>query len=209
MQDVDEKQLLVWVKEKSLTEVVLFYWLGRWPEENEAKILEEMMVLVVDHGDGSPSAQATIGAGEAGEDLLRSVEAGVSKIDASHGGAIEGLMKIFYEDNRSAEELVKAYLGEGKRIPGFGHRVYTDFDPRTKYLFSRIKELGISEKWIERAKKIEAELEKQKGKKLVMNVDCGMAVVLVTLGVKAELANGFFLWPRVAGLIYRFGESRK
>lgn len=206
MEEIDSKQLLEWVREKSLTEVVLYYWLGRWPEEAERQILEEMMVLAVDHRVGAPSAEATIEACKSGSDLLRSVEAGVGKIDESHGGAIEGLVRMFYEDKRSAEEMVSAYLEEGRRLPGFGHRVYTDEDPRTTYLFGRLKELGFGEEWIGRAREIETELAKQKGKKLIINIDGAMAVVLVTLGIRAELSNGFFLWPRVAGLIYRYGS---
>jgi len=203
MKQIEPSKLLDFVKEKSLVEVVLYYWLGRWVEEKERQILEEMMVLIVDHGDGPPSAVATSGAAKGGADLLRSVEAGVSKIDASHGGAIEGLMKILVEDERNESELVGDYLGKGERIPGFGHRIYTDFDPRTKYLFGRLRELGFGGEYVKRVEGIERELEKQKGKRLVINIDGAMAVVLLTLGVEPVMANGFFLWPRTAGLVYR------
>ena len=73
-------------------------------------------------------------------------------------------------------------------------------------MFTRLSELALDSGFIQKAKAIEAELEKQKGKKLVMNIDCGMAVVLSELKIEPKLMNVFFLWPRVAGLVYRWSN---
>lgn len=203
MKQIEPSELLEMVKGKSLVEVVLYYWLGRWVSEKERQILEEMMVLCVDHGPDSPSATATREAAVSGEGLLASVRAGAATINESHGGAIEGCAGLLLEEDFGAKRIVGEALEEGRRLPGFGHRVYKTQDPRATYLEARSQELGLGGKYWERAREIELELEKKKGKKLVLNIDGGMAAIMCELEIKPELMNGFFLWPRVAGLIYR------
>lgn len=201
-------KMIEMVKNKTLVRAVVELWLDRDIEDNEAKLLEEMMALVIDHGPDSPSAQATISAAQAGQDVLRSVEDGVQQINEKHGGAIEGLAKILQTDSRSEAEIVAEYLATNKRLPGFGHRLYKDSDPRASYLFDRAKEFGLSSKYIDRVKNLERQLEQQKGKRLVINVDGAMAAVLSEIGIAPELCNAFFVWPRVAGLVYRWKLNR-
>lgn len=197
-------KMLEMVGKKSLVSVVLEMWLGREVSHNEAKLLEEMMVLVVDHGTDSPSAQATIEAAKSGEDVLRSVEAGAHQINQRHGGAIEGCARILQVDEFDAGEIVRGALVAGERLPGFGHRLYKDQDPRTLYLLQRAESLGLSGNRVKRVFELEKELEQQKGTKLVVNVDGAMAALLSEMGVAPEMCNAFFLWPRVAGLVYRW-----
>lgn len=208
MQEEHASGLLDMVGRKSLLEVVLGYWLGREASETEVKMLEEMMVLAIDHGPESPSAKATIAASGEGKDVLRGVEAGVHEINERHGGAIEGLGKVLVEDKREMAEIVKEYLGEGKRLPGYGHRIYKDVDPRSEYLLGRARDLGIAGEGVAKALEIEKELEAQKGQKLVLNIDGAMAAILTDIGVEPALMNAFFVWPRVAGLVYRWKVNR-
>lgn len=196
--------LLNLVGKKTLVEVVLEMWLGREVSENETKLIEEMMTLIVDHGPDSPSAQATIEAAKSGEDLLRSVEAGVHQINERHGGAIEGCARIIQQEYFDAKEIVSQALSAGVRLPGFGHRLYKDCDPRTVYLWQRAESMGLSGIYVQRVQQLETELEQQKGKKLVINVDGAMAALLSEMGVEPQMCNAFFLWPRVAGLVYRW-----
>src|SRR5690606_9639259 len=132
----------------------------------------------VDHGPDSPSAKATISTALAGQDVIRSVEAGVMEINESHGGAIQGLGQILQENPNSPQDIVMAYFDQGKRIPGYGHRLYKSEDPRAAYMLQRLHELGLYRDIAKKAVAIEAELEKKKGTKLVLNIDGGMAVVL-------------------------------
>lgn len=201
---MSQDKLLDLVSKKSLVEVVIGMWLGREVADNEAKLLEEMMALVIDHGPDSPSAQATITATQSGQDLLRSVEAGVSQINQSHGGAIEGCARIIQTEKFDAKEIVGQALVTGDRLPGFGHRLYKDEDPRSVYLLDRAQSLGVAGLYVQRVQELEKELEQQKGKRLVINIDGAMAAVLSELKVKPESCNAFFLWPRVAGLVYRW-----
>lgn len=203
-----EDNMLDFFGKKSLTLTVLELWLGREVEENEALLLEEAMTLVVDHGPDSPSAGATITAAKEGKNLLRSVEAGLHEINHKHGGAIEACARLVQQVDFNAKKIVSDALSKGERIPGLGHRLYKDQDPRAIYLFSRAEQLGLGQTFIQRVRGLEHELEQQKGQKLVINVDGAMAAVLSELGVAPEMCNAFFLWPRVAGLVYRWELTR-
>lgn len=207
MSQLSEKDLLKKAQTKPFFEVAMEYLFGRVPTGNEAQILGEMMTLVIDHGPDSPSAQATITAAQENQDVLRSVEAGVHQINERHGGAIEGCAKILTHDDFNPGEMVRAMVDAGERIPGFGHRIYKEADPRATYLEKRIKDLKLDDTYFLRAREIERELEMYKGKKLVLNIDAAMASVLCALKIKPEVMNAFFLWPRVAGLVYRWQAS--
>ncbi len=203
-----ENQLIEWAGEKWMVEVVWKLWMGKWPTENEREMVGEMMTTVIDHGPDSPSAQATIAAAKDGRDVIRSVELGVGELNEKHGGAIGGLGRILKHDKRGVGEIVAEYLDGGKRLPGFGHRLYKDTDPRTVYLFQRAAELGFWGNYVERVVEMETELTRQKGKKLPVNVDGAMAAILLEMEVEPELMNAFFLWPRVAGLIYQWKTNK-
>lgn len=209
MHDIDPKELLEFVKDKSLVEVVLYYWTGKWATPQEARILEEIMILAVDHGPDSPSAKATIAASLGKQDVIRSVEAGIGEIDAKHGGAIEGLAEILQNDQRTPEIIVKDFIDRELRLPGFGHRLYKEADPRASYMLRRLDELGLHREITKKALTIGEQFEQQKKHHLPLNIDGAMAIVLSELGVKPEMMNAFFLWPRVAGLAYRWKVSQE
>lgn len=200
---------LALAKKGNLMRAIGWYWLGRRLAPKECELLEKIFIICLDHGPDSPSAKATIAAAKGGKDLLRSVEAGVSEINERHGGAIEGLARILKSDRRSEDKIVAEYLAEDKRLPGFGHRLYKDKDPRAEYLLKQADKLGYAKTVVVRARRLEAELEKQKGQKLVLNIDGALAAILLELKVPVELMNAFFLWPRVAGLVHQYGHNRK
>src|SRR5690554_5891358 len=129
MEEVKPEDLLEWAGKRSLVEVVWKLWRGEWPEESEREKVEVMMTLVVDQTAESPSARAVRGKASEGADLVRSVEAGVGAINQQHGGAVSDLAELLLDEKRGESEVVENYLREGKRLPGFGHRIYKTADP--------------------------------------------------------------------------------
>jgi len=99
--------------------------------------------------------------------------------------------------------MVKGFLEKGERLPGFGHRIYKDEDPRAAKLIKMAREKGVWSKNGEKILEIERELERQKGKKLPVNIDGAMAGVLLSMKVPWKKMNGFFILPRVAGMLWR------
>jgi len=111
-------------------------------------------------------------------------------------------MKLLQENiEKRADEIVSSYLSEGKRIPGFGHRYYKEKDPRAERIFEISKELGFFGKYCELVEEIEREIERRKGKRLVINVDGAVAAVASELGFDWKLGEGLWIVGRIPGLV--------
>jgi citryl-CoA lyase len=201
-------KLLDLVGNLSFSQTIYLILKGELPSEKEAKMMDAIFVSVIDHGIAPPSVIAARAVASGGNTLNVGVAAGVATFGSAHGGALEDAMK-FMQDNidKNVEELVKEYLEKKKPIPGFGHKYYKEFDPRTKRLMDIAKSLGFYDKYCAFAEKVEEEIFKQKGKKLVLNVDGAIAAVTSEMGFDWRLGKGFFIIGRVPGLVAHVYEE--
>jgi citrate synthase len=187
---------------RKFSDMVFELLCGEKPNGGESKLFETIMNLSIDHGTDTPSAVATINAAKERKTLSESVAAGLMQINDSHGGAIGPAMEIFYKikhENLDIKKLVLEYLSEGKRMPGFGHRIYT-VDPRSQLIFKLAKDQNISDVYINIAKEIEKELFAAKGEALPVNIDGSTAAIFCAFGWDPKLGNSVFISARVAGL---------
>lgn len=207
----DEDHLLV--SQKSAFSQLIFEMLSeRIPSEQELRLFELILNLSIDHGAETPSAVATIQAALEGKTLSESVAAGILQINERHGGAIEPAMEEYYRIKNkelSSKEIVESYLKDDKRMPGLGHRIYKEEDPRTTLIFEKLQKEGIGEEFMRIAKEVETEMESQKGTKLPLNIDAGIAVVLCTFGWEPKLANAVFIIARAPGLCAQFLNTNR
>jgi citrate synthase len=178
----------------------------RKPSESEVKLLDLILNLSVDHGPHAPSAVATIEAATEGKTMGESVGAGMAQIGDRHGGAGGPLMELMYRINKgeTAENIVKEVLGEGKRLPGMGHRVYKDKDPRAQLIMDTAVANGVGEEYVKIVNELRDELEKQSGKSLPVNIDGAIAAVFCGFGLKPELGIAIFIIARAPGLCAHF-----
>ena len=110
------------------------------------------------------------------------------------------------------ERWVKETLDQGKRIMGFGHRVYRAEDPRSRILKRTAKELGAPQ--IEVAEELEgvalAALQKRSPDRvLATNVEYYSAIVLDVAEIPPPLAPAMFACSRVAGWSAHIIEQKK
>lgn len=205
------------MEQRSFAESVWLCWTGELPDEKTAPLIEALLTASIDHGVTPPSALATRVATGTGAGISQAVAAGVLAINASHGGAIEGCMLALHravatmrEEGLSpaamAQQLIEGLKAEGKRMPGFGHRVHTD-DPRTKQLKRLARDADRYGDHLKLTDAIEEYFTKH-GKPLPLNVDGAVAAVLCELQVDPLIANALFILPRVAGLVAHFAEER-
>lgn len=191
---------------------------GELPNEREAKMIDAMLVSSIDHGVTPPSCLAARTIASAGAPLNAALAGGVLSISRHHGGAIEDSMKMIQEVVRRKREmnknpqemanlLLKEYKEGDKRLPGFGHRIHTK-DPRTIRLFEIATELGIAGEYVEMAKAIEDAIERTSGKRLPINVDGAIAILLCEMKFPSELANAFFIIARIPGLVAHVYEEQ-
>lgn len=183
---------------------------GHKPSPSQSKVFQLILNLSIDHGPDTPSAVPLIEKTKAGATISEAVAEGVLHIDDRHGGAMEPAMHFFYKiknENMTDEQiaaLIKDYIDNKKIIAGYGHRIYKDEDPRAELIIKTMQESLIGAEFIEIAKKVEAEIEKQKGKKLPLNIDGAITIALCDFNWGPKLGKAVFLSARVPGLCAHF-----
>jgi citryl-CoA lyase len=179
---------------------------GEKPSEGESEMFNTILSSSIDHGVGNPSTVSARTVQSGGNDMNTSVAGGVLALGDKHGGAIEDCMEVLQNEDYSPKEIVEVFLDSGDKIPGLGHKVYDDEDPRAKKIFEKAEELGISGKYTQRMKET-AEVFAEEKVPLVINVDGTIAAVMSDLGWPPELGKGFFIVARTPGLVAHVHEE--
>ena len=178
---------------------------GEKPSEDESEIFNTILSSSIDHGVGNPSTVSARTVQSGGNDMNTSVAGGILALGDSHGGAIEECMEIL-QSEKTAEEIVEEYLESGENIPGIGHKVYDDVDPRAEKMLEKAERLGLAGQHVEKMRDIKKVFAEKKVD-LVMNVDGGIAAVMSDLGWEPELGKGFFIIARTPGIVAHVREE--
>jgi citrate synthase len=182
----------------------------RIPSTAESKMLNAVMISVLDHGIVAPSAVARIVAAS-GVPLQACVAAGILTIGDVHGGAGEQVARRLKEMAAAAQadgvsmaerarEIVQTARAKKERIEGYGHPLHPEGDERVDTMVALARELGLVGPHLELALAIADEIEKQSGRRIPLNVDGAMAGVLMDLGFDWRLTRVFVFVPRAAGI---------
>jgi citrate synthase len=182
----------------------------------QARLLEAALIAGVDHGVRAPSIAAARMAATCGVPLNCAVATGINLLGDDHGGAGEQCMELLYEAaTRSAADatslesvattLIAERLGSDERIPGFGHQLHKDEDPRRspmlRLINSAIAAGEIKGAFARAALALEASLGRAKGRVLGLNVDGVTAIVYCELGLPPAAAKGLFCLSRGVGIV--------
>jgi len=196
------ESLLELAPNRSFASMIFESLSGQKPTDDQSFLFETILNISIDHGPETPSAIEVIKNAKEGKLITQSVAAGILQINDYHGGAIEGCMELLYKvkkKNLDTNILVREFLSLDKRIPGFGHRIYTK-DPRSKLLFDLLKQKGMSLEYLDVAEKISESLNSAKGKELPINIDGAISVILCTFDWSPKLGKAVFLSARTPGL---------
>ncbi|MFC7018583.1 MULTISPECIES: citrate synthase [Haloarcula] len=178
---------------------------GEEPDDVLADVFDQALVLHADHGLNASTFSAMVTASTL-SDVHSSVTAAIGTLKGPlHGGANQDVMEMLKEVDDAAMdplEWVQTALDKGRRVSGFGHRVYNVKDPRAKILGERSKELGEaagSLKWYEMSTTIEEYLMEEKG--LAPNVDFYSASTYYQMGIPIDIYTPIFAMSRVGGWV--------
>lgn len=198
--------LLKLAGEKSFVNAIYLILKGEMPDKSAEKMLDSMLTISIDHGVGPASVVAARNVYSGGSPLQAAVAAGILAFGEYHGGAIETAMETFKKYQPiGVKKLVDDFNKEGKRVAGFGHRLYT-IDPRTQRLLEIAKGLGFIGKYVKFAATVEEELSKGV-KKLPLNIDGIWAALLLEMGFNPKTGKGFFIIARTPGLVAHVVEE--
>jgi citrate synthase len=189
-------------KEYGFAENFLYMFRGKPADAEEKDALDRFMILHADHGLNASTFAARVTASTF-SDMYSAVTSAIGTLRGKlHGGASERVMGMLLNvDNlEEVEAYIQGMLFDGKKIMGFGHRVYLVEDPRSRHLrkvgkalCQRIDRMNLYRK----CRKIQDVVHKER--KIYPNVDFYAALVLNALGVPKEFFTPFFASSRIAG----------
>jgi len=188
-------------------------------DERLVKVLNKILVLHADHEQNCSTTTVRV-VGSSGANIFVSISSGVDALSGPrHGGANQEVLRLLERIHRDGDN-VKKYVDmvkdrqSGFRLPGFGHRVYRNYDPRARICKEACDEvlrvLGIHDPLLEIAKELEeAALSDNyfKERKLYPNVDFYSCIIFSALGLPPEMFPVMFAIGRLPGWIAHWKEA--
>lgn len=202
----------------SFPEMIWFMLRGTRPTKAQADLLGHALVAAVDHGPQAPSIAIARMAASCGVGINNAMASAINALGDVHGGAGEQAVAFYYAvaerggDPRAAvaAELDEAAKRGVKYVPGFGHRFHP-VDPRSPRLLQMVDEAaalgGVSGKFAEIGRAVEAELAHRKGRPIPMNIDGATGVIYAELGFAPPLCRGLFILSRSVGVLAHAWEQ--
>lgn len=192
---------------------------GRRPDAAATAVLDATLVAIAEHGF-VPSVQAARMTLAAAPDALQgAVAAGLLGCGSVILGASETAGRLFAEISEAAGAgqdadidaaaltVLKAYAARNTPIPGYGHPLHKERDPRVARLFEVARECGASLAYVDIAEAVERQIPAVLGKALKLNVSAAIPAVLLGVGFPLQALRGVPLLARTAGLIAHLNEE--
>jgi citrate synthase len=182
------------------------------------KALDLIFLLHADHEQNcSTSTVRMVASSEA--NLFASAAAGVCALwGPLHGGANQAVISMLEEIHAGGDDGRKFITAakdknSGKRLMGFGHRVYKNYDPRAKIIKEAcdllLHTLHREDPLLDIARKLEeAALHDSYflERKLYPNVDFYSGIMMRAIGIPTEMFTVMFAIGRMPGWIANFKE---
>jgi citrate synthase len=213
-----------------------YIWLlltGSQPSEAQRRVLDATLVAIAEHGlvPSVVAGRMTFAAEPAS--LQGAVAAGLLGCGSVILGASEAAGRLFNEvleaaagaapdaaagstrdavagttPDAAAATVLRQYRAARRPIPGYGHPLHKDHDPRARRLFEVAAETGVAGRYVATARTIERLLPGITGKPLAMNVSGAIPAVLLDAGYPAGALRGVPILARTASLVAHLLEEQ-
>jgi citrate synthase len=198
---------------ETVAEKFLLRWRGE-ADPRHVKAIDTYWICTAEHGLNASTFTARVVA-STGADCGAALSSAVGALSGPlHGGAPAYVKPMLEEVTQmgDADRWVREALESGKRIMGFGHRVYRAEDPRSRILKRTAKELASPQ--VEVAEELEgvalkALQERHPERVLATNVEYYSAIVLDIAEIPPPLAPAMFACSRVAGWSAHILEQKR
>ena len=184
------------------------------------RALNMLLILHADHEQNCSTSTARM-VGSSGATLFHAISAATSALSGPlHGGANQKVIEQLRMIHRDGGDYQK-YVDRAKdkdddfRLMGFGHRVYKNFDPRSRILKGSVDEvlsdLGVKDPLLGIAKNLEEVALKDEyfiERKLYPNVDFYSGILYRAMGIPTNMFTVMFALGRLPGWLAHWKEMR-
>src|SRR5690349_4042313 len=136
----------------SFTELMLLQLTGKTPTPAQVTILDAVLVTIMEHGLVPSAIVTRLTHYGAPESVQGAIVAGLLGVGDRFAGTASECAQLLEkivaatpaERANVASELVKDYRARKRPIPGFGHPIHRDVDPRSKRLIEIVRAANAS-----------------------------------------------------------------
>jgi citrate synthase len=204
----------------------LAFWLAalRRPSAGELSVFEAVLVALADHGFTPSAIAARLTLTGAPESLQGALAAGLLGGGSRYLGVTEDCGKFLAAalagregplpaDDAGWDELAaRAIIGQraaGRLVPGLGHPIHKDGDPRTPVIFRIAGDAGLLGPHLRLFAAVGRAHPAILGRTLPLNGAGVCGAALADLGFPPDLLRGFALLARTAGLLGHLAEEMR
>jgi citrate synthase len=199
-------------RQGSLANLILTALNKEKPRPQHEKLLNIVWTAYADNGLDAPTFTSMI-VGSCHADPYYNIVAGLSALRGPYlGGAGERLLVQIgkLRDPSVARAWTNGMIKRGWRIPGFGHRLYQNADPRVELLKPEAEKLA-SQTGNELFFSVASAMEKEatillRPKGIAVNINFYASLIFHMLGSEPQMVPCLFAIGRMAGLIARLRE---
>jgi citrate synthase len=185
-----------------------------------ARAFDVILILHADHEQNASTSTVRM-ASSSGANPFACVAAGIASLwGPAHGGANEAVLKMLGEigtvDNIPQAIKRAKDKDDPFRLMGFGHRVYRNFDPRSRVIQGQARKvlghLGKDDPLLEVALRLEEIALKDEyfvERKLYPNVDFYSGILLRAMGFPTNMFTAVFALARTAGWVSHWLELQE
>ncbi len=178
------------------------------PDDALVRTIDRALALLADHELASSTLAVRIAA-STWADPYACVLTGLGVLSGPlHGGASRAHHQLLVEcEARGVEVVVGEHLRAGEKLPGFGHKIYREDDPRVAPLRELLADFGSPVRW-----ELVDELLALTSARLTVrpNVDSALGALSFVAGLPADTGELMFAVARIAGwlahAIEEYGE---
>lgn len=184
------------------------------PNPTLERALDILFILHADH-EQNCSTSAMRGVGSSQVDPYSAIAAATAALYGPlHGGANEAVLRMLMEIGsvNRVPEYIKQVKGGDKKLMGFGHRVYKNYDPRAKIVkriayevFDVMGRNPLIDIALE-CERIALEDDYFVKRKLYPNVDFYTGLIYQSMGLPVTMFPVLFAIPRTSGWIAQWQE---
>lgn len=198
-------------------EMTALILLGRRPSAPEARMLDALLIVLVEHGLVKPVVAARFVYSNAPESLQAAVAASLLGAGSQHLGSSEWAARWLQEAapadaspaaiDAAARRVVDDHAGRHERIAGIGHRTHAGGDPRAVRLFEIARETGCHGTCCALMERVAALASERAGRNLPVNVTGAIAAIALDMGFRWQITRAFALIGRVLGALGHIQEE--
>ncbi|MFB2586501.1 citryl-CoA lyase [Herbiconiux liukaitaii] len=194
----------------------------RRPTPGQLRVFEAVLVALADHGFTPTAIAARLTLYSAPDSLQGALAAGLLGggsrflgVTEDTGLYLQGVLAplgdtsafttAYWDD--AARAAVQATSAAGAKVPGLGHPVHKQGDPRTPVIIGIAEEEGVKGPYLELFEAIGRVHPEILGRTLPLNGAGVAGAALADAGLPVQLLRGFALLARTAGLLGHLAEE--